>query len=127
MSTDDWDDAFHSFTIKLIKTQRELLTIRRQHEAEVSSLEEECENTAAKLEEAKLSVKALNEKKMDKKEKIQALNEELSEVHNRTPTRSQLELEAETEARSSPNQIPNRRCKACCSRPRDSITARPRP
>jgi len=77
---DDWDEAFHSFQVKTIKCQRELLSVRRSHENEVATMEEELETKTAKLDEAKLNLRALADKKMEKKDKIQALNNELSEV-----------------------------------------------
>lgn len=77
---DEWDAAFHAFTVKCIKVQRELLAIRRQHETEVVSLEEEVENKNAALDEAQRSLEGMLEKSVDRKDKIQALNAELSEV-----------------------------------------------
>merc|ERR1711998_101050 len=74
------DEAYHQFQIKLILTQRELLSLRRVHENEVLSMEASLEEKESLLDEAERSLHSLHDKNMEKADKLKALNAELSEV-----------------------------------------------
>merc|ERR1711934_364640 len=76
----EWDAAYHDTLVRYITVQQELLQLRRTHESEVTALQDEFNETEAKLEAAEKTVAQMTDSGQSKQEKVKQLNLELAEV-----------------------------------------------